>query len=147
MHVADALSRVQSPFDDDPEEKIHYEVLNINPISPSKYTESVEVSGNYVILSQLAHVVNNGNWPARFQGCQEWMKPFFCVSWWALRWQWHRVTRNKNNRPRSVTAWVHATIAQEPHVSRLNLEVSPWSFLLAKNDWWYPPSCRQMWAV
>ena len=76
MYIVDA-DTVQSPFDDDPEEEIHYEVLSINPISPSKYTQLVEATGSDVILSQLAHVVNNGNWPERFQGCPEWMKPFF----------------------------------------------------------------------
>ena len=77
MHLADALSRVHIPGQNDPDESIQYEVLTVNPISPSKYTEFVDESQNYAILSQLVQVIAQGNWPAKFQSCPEWLKPFF----------------------------------------------------------------------
>ena len=83
MHLADALSRVHIPGQNDPDESIQYEVLTVNLIFPSKYTELVDKSQNDAILSQLVQVgtkqdpSNQGNWPVKFQCCSEWLKPFF----------------------------------------------------------------------
>ena len=77
MHLADALSRVHIPGQNNPDESIQYEVLTVNPISPSNYTELVDELQNDAILSQLVQVITQENWPAKFQNCPEWLKPFF----------------------------------------------------------------------
>ena len=77
MQIADALSRVHISGQNNPDESIQYEVLTVNPISPSKYTELVDESQNDAILSQLVQVIAQENWPAKFQSCPEWLKQFF----------------------------------------------------------------------
>ena len=74
MHLTDALSRVHIPGQNHPDESIQYEVLTVNPISPTKYTDK---SQNDTILSQFVQVIAQVNWPAKFQSCPEWLKPFF----------------------------------------------------------------------
>ena len=56
MHLPDVLSRVHIPAQNNPDESIQYEVLTVNPISLSKYTELVDESQNDAILSQLVQV-------------------------------------------------------------------------------------------
>ena len=46
-----------SPVKNDPDESIQYEVLTVNPIPPSKYTELDDKSQNDAILSQLVQVI------------------------------------------------------------------------------------------
>ena len=77
MHLADALSRGYISHQINPEEFIEFEVLAVNPISPSKHTELVDASQNDAILSQLSQVILQGNWPNKFQSAPDWLKPFY----------------------------------------------------------------------
>ena len=77
MHLADALSRGYISGQIDPEELIEFEVMAVNPISPSKHTELVDASQNDAILSQLSQVIMQGNWPNKFKSAPNWQKPFY----------------------------------------------------------------------
>ena len=77
MHIADALSRIYITGYENPNESIRYEVLTVNPVSPTKFTELVNASQHDAILSQLVQVIAQGNWPVKFQSCPEWLKPFY----------------------------------------------------------------------
>ena len=91
MYLADTFSRAYLKNGPSKQERIQYEVMNVDiPTYPQKTEELVTATTADETLSKLSQIITQGNWPTQFQSAPSWIQPFYPFRWISSWWRYSK---------------------------------------------------------